>query len=182
MTRRGRRRQSRRGDYLTQLHRDLTPVRRPNVLILIWRWRWELLLGAGLPALFAVLIVESGWVWAVTTLATAIVTFTAWPAAQHWLLAHLRCIITAHRIRTGCAEAWIQTRRYGRIPIILLTSPRPHGERVYVWCPAGISREDFEEARDILRSACWATDVHVASSGRYSHIVILDVIRCGDAQ
>jgi hypothetical protein len=50
---------------------------------------------------------------------------------------------------------------------------------VYVWCPAGISHEDFEEARDILRSACWATDIHIASSDRYSHIVVLDILRYG---
>lgn len=146
------------------------------MLVLIWRWRWELMLGIGLPAQAAVLVVEFGWVRAIATLGIAIVAFTAWPAAQHWLLAHVRCIIAAHRIRTGCAEAWIQTR-YGKLPIILLTSPRPYGERAYVWCPAGVSQEDFQEARDILRSACWATDIHVSSSDRYSHIVILDVLR-----
>jgi hypothetical protein len=77
---------------------------------------------------------------------------------------------------TGCAEAWIQTR-YGKLPVILLTSPRPYGERAYVWCPAGVSQEDFEEARDILCSACWATNIEVSSSDRYSHIVILDLFR-----
>lgn len=176
MTWRGRRRRSRRGDYLTQLQRDLMPVRHPNVLVLIWRWRWELMLGVGLPAQVAVLVSEFGWLWAVTALGTGIVTFTAWPTARRWLLEHVRCIITAHRIRTGCAQAWIQTR-YGKLPVILLTSPRPYGERAYIWCPAGVSQEDFKEARDILRSACWATGIHVSSSDRYSHIVILDLFR-----
>lgn len=75
-----------------------------------------------------------------------------------------------------------EQRRYGRLPTILLTRPRFYGERVYVWCPAGISQEDFEEARDLLRAACWATDIHVAFSDRYSHIVILDIIRYGGTE
>jgi hypothetical protein len=100
---------------------------------------------------------------------------------RHGLATQIRCIITEHRIRTGCAQAWIQTR-YGRLPIILLTIPQPRGERAYIWCPAGISLEDFEEARNVLRSACWASGINVTSSSRYSHIVILDVIRREDAQ
>src|SRR5262249_49106283 len=102
------------------------------------------------------------------------------PTPRHLLAAQIRCIITEHRIRTGCAQAWIQTR-YGKLPIILLTIPQRHGERAYIWCPAGISLEDFEEAKDILRSACWASQINVTSSGRYSHIVVLDVIRHEDA-
>lgn len=176
MIARGRRRRSRGRDYLTELQRSLRPVKRPNILVLLWRWRWELTLGVCLPAEVALLVVLVGWVWAVTVVGIAAVTFTAWPGAQHSLIALFRCMITEHRVRTGCAQAWIQTR-YGRLPVILLTSPQPDGERVYIWCPAGISREDFEEARDILRSACWATDIHVTSSSRYSQIVILDIIR-----
>jgi hypothetical protein len=98
------------------------------------------------------------------------------PDARYWLAAHARCVITAHRVRTGCAEAWIQTRS-GKLPIILLTTPRPWGERVYIWCRAGICLEDFQEASDILRSACWASHTYTTSSTRYSHVVILDVIR-----
>ena len=174
--RRGRQRRLRRGDYATELQRDLRPVKRPNVFVLIWRWRWELMLGLGLPAETAVLITIVGWAWTLAIFGTIIVTLTAWPAARHWLIAHVHCIITAHRIRTGCAQAWIQTR-YGRLPIILLTTPQPHGERVHIWCPAGIRLEDFQDARDILRSACWATDLHITRSSRYSHMVVLDVLR-----
>ena len=99
----------------------------------------------------------------------------AWPEARHWLVVHIRCIITAHRVRTGCAQAWIQTRS-GKLPIILLTRPQPWGERIYIWCRAGICPEDFEAARNVLRSACWASDIGVTPSIRYSHIVILDLI------
>jgi hypothetical protein len=169
----------RRGGYLPDLLRDLRPVRRPNVVVLLWRWRWELMLGFGLPAAVIASGIQLGWVWPLAVLGVLGGTLTVSPAARQWLIAHARCIITAHRIRTGCAQAWIQTR-YGKLPIILLTSPRLYGERIYIWCPAGISLEDFEDARDLLRSACWASDIKAMSSRRYSHIVILDVIRYED--
>ncbi len=176
MTGHGRHRRFRRGGYVPDLVRDLRPVRRPNIMVLIWRWRWELMLCAGLPAGVVVIGIQLGWVWPLAMLGVVGGTFTASPDARYWLITHARCIITAHRIRTGCAQAWIQTR-YGKLPITLLTTPRPYGERAYIWCPAGISVEDFEEARDLLRSACWASDINVMSSRRYSHIVVLDVIR-----
>ena len=176
MTGRGHHRRFRRGGYAAELVRDLRPVRGSNILVLIWRWRWELILGAGLPAGVVLVGTHLSWVWPVAMLGVVGGTFTASPAARNWLITHVRCIITTHRIRTGCAQAWIQTR-YGKLPIILLTTPRPYGERAYIWCPAGISLEDFEEARDLLRSACWASDIKIMSSSRYSHIVVMDVIR-----
>jgi hypothetical protein len=178
---RGRRGRLRRGDYATELQKDLRPLKRPNVLVLMWRWRWELMLGLGVPAEIAVLIAAVGGGWTLAILGTVIVTLTAWPAARRWLIAHARCIVVAHRIRTGCAQAWIQTR-YGRLPIIVLTTPQSYGERVYVWCPAGVRLADFQGARDVLRSACWATDVRVTPSSRYSHIVTLDVVRYEHAE
>jgi hypothetical protein len=181
MTRHGRHPRFRRGGYLPDLLRDLRPVRRPNVVVLLWRWRWELLLGFGFPGAMVASGIQLGPAWPLAVLGMVGGALTVSPGARHWLIAHARCIITAHRIRTGCAQAWIQTR-YGKLPIILLTSPRPYGERAYIWCPAGISLEDFEDARDLLRSACWASDIKAMSSSRYSHIVILDVIRYEDTE
>jgi hypothetical protein len=120
-------------------------------------------------------MIKFGWTWGLAFLGMAAVV-SAWPQARDWLIAHMRCIITAHRVRTGCAQAWIQTRS-GKLPVILRTTPQPHGERVYIWCRAGICLEDFEAARDVLSSACWASDIHVTASTRYSHIVMLEVVR-----
>ena len=129
----------------------------------------------GLPAGLAVLMIKFGWAWGLAFLGIAAV-LSAWPRTRNWLMAHIRCIVIAHRVRTGCAQAWIHTRS-GKLPIIYRTTPQPHGERVYIWCRAGICLEDFEAARDILRAACWASDIYVSSSDRYSHIVILEVVR-----
>jgi hypothetical protein len=105
-------------------------------------------------------------------------TVGTWPAARCWVAARVGCVVTAHRLRAGCAQAWIHTRQ-GRLPVILLTRPIPGGEQAHLWCRAGTSVEDFESARDLLRAACWAHEVHVSRSTRYSHIVIVDVIRRG---
>ena len=73
-------------------------------------------------------------------------------------------------------HAWIQTRD-GRLPTILFTTTAYFGERVTLWCHAGITAGDLEAASDILRTACWASDVRVVASTRYRHIVVLEVIR-----
>jgi hypothetical protein len=70
----------------------------------------------------------------------------------------------------------VQTRR-GRLPIILYTVPTDSGERVCVWCRAGITAADLIAARHVLAGACWATEVRVIPSPRYAHLVILEVIR-----
>ena len=92
------------------------------------------------------------------------------------MIARAWCVITPHRIRTGCRHAWVQTRD-GRLPVILYTTPAAFGERVTLWCRAGITHGDLEGARDILRAACWASDVRVVASARYAHVVVLEVIR-----
>ena len=55
--------------------------------------------------------------------------------------------------------------------------PAGFGERVWLWCRAGITARDLEAARDVLRAACWASDVRVVVNDRRSHIVVLEVIR-----
>lgn len=166
----------RQGRILAELQQNLKPVARPNLLVLIWRWRYELGLLASLPPVIILLMTRVGWVWTLAGVSVVAATLANWLDARSWLLAHARCVLTAHRVRTGCAQAWIHSR-YGKLPIILLTSPKPFGERVHLWCRAGTSLEDFESARGILRSACWARDVHISANARYAHIVILDVIR-----
>jgi hypothetical protein len=98
----------------------------------------------------------------------------------HWryerITARAWCVITPHRVRTGCAQAWIHTRD-GHLPAVLYTVPARFGERVWLWCRAGITARDLEAARDVLRAACWASDVRVVVNDRRSHIVVLEVIR-----
>ena len=176
MTTPGRRpRLGRQGDAVRDLQRHLTPVAPPSFLVLLWRWRWEAGLVLGLPSTVTALILRFGWAPVLAGIGVLAATLTV-RDVRWWLADRARCVITEHRVRTGCGQAGILTRS-GKLPVILATSPRPYGQRVCIWCRAGICLEDFEAARDVLRSACWATDICVSSHPRYSHIVILDVIR-----
>jgi hypothetical protein len=175
MTGRWRRRRASRRELIRRLHQDLMPLRPPSILTILWWWRWEAGIILGLSSGLTSLISRFGWLTVPIVLGLA-VTLAGWPETRQWLLAHIRCIITAHRVRTGCAQAWIQTRT-GKLPMILLTRPEHYGERVYIWCPAGISAQDFEDAAGILSATCWATGICVTVSPRYVHIVIIDVMR-----
>jgi hypothetical protein len=150
-------------------------VARANALVAVWRWRHELAVAAGLAALW----VKLGPTAAATLTAglAAVLALTAGTArGRRFLVARWWCIVTPHRVRTGCVQAWIHSR-HGKIPIVLLTRHQPFGERVYLWCRAGTSAEDFRSARTALAAACWAKDVQVRRNTRYAHVVALDVIR-----
>jgi hypothetical protein len=164
----------------TDLQYALGSVPRPNPVVFAWRWRYELTLATGLPAAAVALAARLGTrqalqvILAVTVLAAGA---ALWPATRHHLVARAWCVITPHRIRSGCAQAWIHSRQ-GKIPIVLLTTREPFGERVRLWCRAGTSAEDFASGRHLLVAACWAQDIQVKRSARYAQLVIIDVIRC----
>ena len=157
----------------------LRGVARPGIFGLTRNWRYELGLSAGL----AVVTLASGyalgaaWLIAIGTIGlTVLAARLAWAPSRRRLIARAWCVITPHRVRTGCRHAWVQTRD-GTLPVILYTTPAAFGERVTLWCRAGINRGDLEAARHVLRAACWASDVRVVASARYAHVVVLEVIR-----
>jgi hypothetical protein len=152
----------------------LTPEPRINLPLLLWRWRYELALLTGIAAAVTALVWALGAEWGlIAASALAGACSPPWPrpvAARVW------CVITAHRLRCGFVQARIQTRR-GRLPVILSTTPVPFGERVHIWCPAGVTAEAVKTARGTLRAACWAADVRVTRDNGQSQRVIVDVIR-----
>jgi hypothetical protein len=157
----------------------ISTVARPGPLAWLWHWRYELGLTAGLAAVGLASGYWLGLAWLVAIAATGLALLTAalaWPPSRRRLITRAWCVITPHRVRTGCTHAWIQTRD-GRLPTILYTTAAGFGERVTLWCHAGITAGDLEAASDILRTACWASDVRVVASTRYRHIVVLEVIR-----
>jgi hypothetical protein len=161
---------------LAALQYALGTVAPPNPLVFAWRWRYELILGIGLPAALVLLggiPIMVGTLAAMTVL-TGIALLYA--PTRRYLLARAWCIITPHRVRVGCAQAWIHSRG-GKIPVVLLTTCQPFGERVYLWCRAGTSAIDFTSARLLLTTACWARDIRVNTSERFAQLMSLDVIR-----
>lgn len=150
-------------------------VSRANPIVAIWRWRYELAAAAALAAAWIAL--DTAAAAALTGgLAAALVLTACYPRGRRFLAARAWCIVTAHRVRTGCAQAWIHTR-YGKLPFILWTRSRASGERVYLWCRAGTSAADFSSARKLLAAACMAKDIKVSQHARYAHLIALDVIR-----
>lgn len=151
---------------------------RPGIIALAWHWRYELCLITGLAVVGLASGYALGAAWLIAIAATGLAILaaaTAWPPARKRIIARAWCVITPHRIRTGCMHAWVQTRD-GRLPTVLYTRLTPFGERVTMWCRAGITAADLEAARDILCAACWASDVRVVTNPCYRHIVVLEVI------
>lgn len=157
------------------LELGLGTVARANLAVAAWRWRYEVLAVAGLVVTWIALGVTAA---AIVTagLAAVLATMASLPAGRRFLTARAWCIMTPHRIRVGCVQAWIHSRG-GKIPAVLLTRRQPFGERVYLWCRAGTSAEDVSSARSLLAAACWADDVRVTRHSRYAHLVRVDVIR-----
>ena len=99
-----------------------------------------------------------GAAWLITIGAIAAIGLAArlaWPASRRRLIARAWCVITPYRVRAGCRHAGVQTPD-GRRPGILYTTRAAFGERVALWCRAGITAGDLQAARDVLRAACWA--------------------------
>ena len=147
-------------------------------VVVIWRWRYELLATVSQACIWIALKPAAA---AVLTagVACAVATVAAIPQGRRLLVARAWCVVTPHRIRSGCAQAWIHSRT-GKIPAVLLCRHQPFGERVYLWCRAGTSACDLHSARELLAAACWAQDIFVMRHPRYAHLVALDVVRTND--
>jgi len=175
----GRPRQPNDPSLMSSLESAVREIRRPGPLESCWNWRWELgILAtlAGLSALIAASLGLIGLAAAAGAGLAAISALVCWPPARERIVAQAWCIITPHRIRAGCVNAWVQTRR-GRLPIILATVPASYGQRVQLWCRAGITAADLFAARQVLAAACWAAEVRVIPSAQHAHLVTLEVIR-----
>lgn len=175
----GRPRQPNDPSIMASVEAAISTAARPGLIARAWHWRYEfgLIAGVVLGTVSIGVTLGPGWLIAVAAATMAILAAALiWPPSRQRIIARVWCVITPHRVRTGCAHAWIQTRD-GRLPVVLYTVPAHFGERVWLWCRAGITAGDLEAARDILRAACWASDVRVVVNDRRSHIVVLEVIR-----
>jgi hypothetical protein len=152
---------------------------RPNILLVLCRWWIELTaiaavtggLVAGIRA-FGIAAVLAGLAGVVTAAAFAM----SWPPARQLCIAAAWCVITPHRVRTCLAQCWV-INSSGKTPAVLRAVATPTGERVLVWCGAGMSFEDVEAVSAALAAACWAAHAVVTRSDRHAHIVYIDVIR-----
>jgi len=157
----------------------ISVVARPGPIARLWHWRYELGLINGVLLGGVAIGVTLGPGWLIAAAAATMAVLAAaltWPTSRRRIIARTWCVITPHRIRTGCTQAWVHTRD-GHLPVVLYTVPAAFGERVWLWLRAGVTTGDLEAARDVLRAACWASDVRVVINDRRNHIVVLEVIR-----
>jgi len=164
------------------LARELRPGRRlrRSALAVVMGW-----LVRHLPEIAAVLLAVKLWslsaglvgpVWTLLSVAVLAVGPLSRPRSRRRLLAGLGCLVTRYRLRTALVELRLTTRA-GRLPLVLWLAPTPVGERVWLWCRAGISAEDIAEEIDGIRAACCARDIRVTRDRRWAALVVLDVIR-----
>jgi hypothetical protein len=164
---------------MSSLESAVREIQRPGLIESTWNWRWELGIAAVAAGLSAAIATDLGLVWLATIAGAGLAAFSAllrWPPARRRVIARAWCVITPHRVRVGCVNAWVQTRR-GKLPVVFSAAPTDFGERVQLWCRAGITAADLLAARDILAVSCWATEVRVIPSARHAHLVTLEVIR-----
>jgi hypothetical protein len=152
-------------------------MRPPSVPVRLWRWRWETfglvtVIGGFYLSARALGVLQTG----LLILAAAALAFAFRPVRE-WLINRYWCVLTPHRFRHGCEQSGLLNFR-GRIPAVLWTTPMPFGERMYVWCPAGITVDSLIAAHNTLAAACWARDVQTSTtSSRWSQLATVDVIR-----
>jgi hypothetical protein len=170
---------------MSSLETAVRRVRRPGPFEFTWNWRWELGLLAVLAVPGGLIASAFGFIGLAVTagagLAASAATLLLWPPARHWCRDRAWCLITPHRVRAGCVNAWVQTRS-GRLPFIVSTTPAAYGEQVRLWLRAGLTAADLRAAQDVLAAACWATEVRVVPSENYAHLVTLQVIRTAHSE
>jgi hypothetical protein len=155
-------------DLVVKLHR--TPAG------IAWRWRTELAILTILAAALWRLSLLITLTWACIVMAAFTGLVLGVPHSRRFLTARFWCVLVRHRIHRLCWEARLHTRS-GRLPLVLRIWPTEVGECALVWCRAGVSAEDFADRTEQLRAACYARDARATRHRRWSHLVIIDIIR-----
>ena len=154
--------------YIVTMHRSAAGT--------AWRWRTELLVLGGLLAALDWLTRQVTVDWAAVVLAAAIGIIFTLPWSRRFTVRRFWCVLARHRFHRLCWEARLHTRA-GRLPVVLWTRPTKVGERLHVWCRAGLSAEDFSQHTGELAAACYAREARVTPNTAWSQLVTIDIIR-----
>jgi hypothetical protein len=106
----GRPRQPNDPSIMASVEAAMSTVARPRLIARMWQWRYELGLIAGVLLGTTGIGVTLGLDWLIAATAAAMAILAAaltWPPSRLRITARAWCIITPHRVRTGCAQAWI---------------------------------------------------------------------------
>ncbi|MFI6516699.1 hypothetical protein ACIBF1_14155 [Spirillospora sp. NPDC050679] len=146
---------------------------RPMPWTVVWRWRYELLLAGVVGGVVTATV--AGY-WGVALAAVVLPFLALRPRVRAWTLGACWVVVTQHRVRTACAQSGVHNLR-GRLPALMWTRRTPFGERVLLWCPAGVSVHDFAAVREEFAAACWAAEVRVEADRGHRQLVRLEVVR-----
>jgi len=138
--------------------KDFDPYRRPGLITLAWRWRTEIALIVALVGLEYGLAQVMGLFSGILVSVAAAEILYAVPTTRRWILRRGWCVLTRHRLYSVFQETRTTTLK-GRLPLIMRVSPTDYGERVVVWCRAGISVERLQGIESEIRDACMADEV-----------------------
>lgn len=141
-----------------------------------WRWRTELAALGSLAAAYCWLWSQLSLIWAAVVLAAALGLLLGLPVTRRFITRRFWCVVSRHRFQRMCFEGRLHTRA-GRVPPVLWVRPTRVGERLFIWCRAGLAAEDFEKRTGELRAACYARDARVTRNARWSQLVTIDIIR-----
>jgi hypothetical protein len=117
-----------------------------------------------------------GPVWTDLSAGGVALALMSWRRSRRFVIGVFGGMLTRARLRAAFKELRL-TRRSGRLPFTVAVMPTAVGERVWLCCPVGVSAEDIADETDRLRSACFAREVRVTRSQRFSAFVTVDVIR-----
>lgn len=141
-----------------------------------WRWRTELLaFAAGITA-WVKLAAAVGVILAAVIITVTLAGLLGVPHSRRFLAARCWCLYTRHRLQRAFWEMRLHTRA-GHLPLMLWLRGTPVGVRAYVLACAGTSLGDYENAAPVLAAACAAREARVANSARWSHLIIIDILR-----
>jgi hypothetical protein len=128
----------------------------------VWGWLW---LTHRMPvwAAIAVLVVTTGGL-------------TAWAPSRRFLVGHVWCTVTRHRLRACMMQSRVMNYR-GYVPWCLWVRPTKVGERVWLLMRPGICVDDLDTRTPQIAAACWARDARVRACRRLVSVVLVDVVR-----
>jgi hypothetical protein len=138
-----------------------------------------------LPEIIVVWLLVRAWqivagrigpVWTDVAVGALVLGLMSWRRSRRFVVGVFASMLTRARLRAAFKELRL-TRRSGRPPFTLAVALTAVGERVWLCCPVGVSAEDIADETDRLRSACFAREVRVTRSQRFSAFVTVDVIR-----
>jgi hypothetical protein len=154
-----------------QLHRSLLV----QLLLALWRWSIEITL---------TVLVLIAWFRLRTHMpayaVAMVMTFPIVAACNfkrgRWLIGGMfYVLLVRHRLRTALVQLGCRNRS-GKLPWLVWWHPTPVGARVWLALVAGMSAKQIEESADALAAACWARQVRVDTSRRWTAFVRVDVI------